>query len=94
MRQFQNLPESMPSIQVIVRFLLRMVILVIFAMFAGRSFAGSMVALLWMSAILCAVTAVLRRELPFRTDLNHWDEMTGYIALCSLAGGFALAAPA
>jgi hypothetical protein len=93
-RQSKNVPDSMPSIQVIVRFLLRMVILVIFAMFAGRSFAGSMVALLWMSAILCAVTAVMRRELPFRADLNHWDEMTGYIALCSLAGAFALTAPA
>jgi hypothetical protein len=32
----------MPSVQVNVRFLQRMVILVIFAMFAGRSFAGSM----------------------------------------------------
>jgi hypothetical protein len=94
-RQSKNVPDSMPSIQVIVRFLLRMVILMVFAMFAGRSFAGSMVALLWMSANLCTVTAVMRRELPFRAaDLNHWDEMTGYIALCSLAGGFAFAAPA
>jgi hypothetical protein len=83
----------MPSIQVVVRFALRMVILVIFAAFAGTSFAGSMVALLWMSAALCAVAAVMRRELPFRTDLNHWDEMTGYIALCALAGRFALPAP-
>ncbi|MCP4616723.1 MAG: hypothetical protein GY844_09810 [Bradyrhizobium sp.] len=84
----------MPSIQVIVRFLLRMVVLMVFAIFAGKTFAGSMVALLWMSAILCAVTAVMRRELPFRADLNHWDEMTSYIALCSLAGRFALATPA
>jgi hypothetical protein len=86
----ENLPESLKSIQVVVRFLLRMVILVIFAMFAGTSFAGGMVALLWMSAILCAVTAAMRRELPFRADLNHWDEMTGYVALCSLASRFAL----
>ena len=93
MRQSKDVPASIPSIQVIVRFLLRMVVLVIFAMFAGRSFAGSMIALLWMSAILCAVTAVIRRELPFRADLNHWDEMTGYIALCALAGAFAFTAP-
>lgn len=90
----ENLPEQLKSIQVVVRFALRMVILVIFATFAGTSFAASMVALLWMSAVLCAVTAIMRRELPFRADLNHWDEMTSYIALCSLAGRFALAAPA
>ena len=90
----ENLPQSLESIQVVVRFLLRMVILLIFAMFAGTTFAGNMVALLWMSVILCAVTAIIRRELPFRADVNHWDEMTGYIALCSLATRFATSAPA
>jgi uncharacterized protein YybS (DUF2232 family) len=89
----ENLPESLKSIQVMVRFGLRMGILVIFGVFAGTSFAGSMVALLWMSAILCAVYATMRRELPFRADLNHWDEMTAYIALCALASRFALPAP-
>ena len=84
----------MPSIQVMVRFALRMVILVIFAAFAGTSFAASMFALLSMSALLCAVAAVMWREPPFRTDLNHWDEMTSYLALCALASRFALSAPA
>jgi hypothetical protein len=79
----------MPSIQVMVRFALRMVILVIFAAFAGTSFASSMFALLSMSAILCAVTAAMRREPPFGADLNHWDEMTSYLALCALASRFA-----
>ena len=93
MRQSEKLPRSLKAIQVISRFLLRMVILVIFAAFAGTSFARSMVALLWMSAILCAVTAVMRRELPFRDELNHWDEMTSYIALCSLASAAAFSTP-
>jgi hypothetical protein len=53
-----------------------------------------MMALLWMSALLCAVTAMMRRELPLRAELNHWDEMTSYIALCCLATGFVLPAPA
>jgi hypothetical protein len=53
-----------------------------------------MVALLWMSAMLCAIAAVMRRDLPFRADLNHWDEMTGYMALCALASRFTLVAPA
>jgi hypothetical protein len=79
----------MPSIQVVVRFALRMVILVIFAAFAGTSFAASMVALLRMSAVLCVVAAVMRREAPFGAYLNHWDEMTSYLALCALASRFA-----
>jgi hypothetical protein len=88
-RHSQELPGSLKSLQAMWRFALRMVILVIFAAFAGTSFARSMVALLSMSALLCAVTAVMRRELPFRGELNHWDEMASYIALCSLASTLA-----
>jgi hypothetical protein len=87
------LPESLKSIQVVVRFMLRMAILLAFALLGGTSFARNMVALLWMSTVLCAVVATMRRELPFRTELNHWDEMTAYLALCSLASTFALPVP-
>ena len=91
MQPSQNLPGQLKTVQVVVRFVLRLAVLVLFAMFAGAGFAGSMVALSWMSAVLCAVAAVMRRERPFRDDLNHWDEMTAYMALCALAGRFALA---
>lgn len=94
MRQSENLPKALQSTQVVVRFVLRRVVLVVFAAFGGASFAGSMMALLWMSAVPCTIAAVLRRELPFREDLNHWDEMTCYLALCSLATRAALAGPA
>ena len=93
MSQSDDIPKPQQSIQVVVRFVLRMAVLVIFAAF-GTNFAGSMMALLWMSAVLCAATAIVRRELPLRGDLNHWDEMTSYIALCCLATRFALPAPA
>jgi hypothetical protein len=83
----------MPSIQVVARFALRIVILLVFATFARTSFAGSMFALLWMSAVLCAVAGVMRREPLFSANLNHWDEMTSYIALGALAGHFASSAP-
>jgi hypothetical protein len=89
-----GLPESLKSVQVLVRFLLRTLILLTFATFAGISFARSMVALLWMAAVLCAAVAALRRELPFRGELNHWDEMASYIALSSLASRFAVSDPA
>ncbi len=90
MKPSQNLPESLKSIQVVVRFMLRLAILLAFAWLGASSFAQNMVALALMSAALCAVYAVVQGELPFRADLNHWDEMTAYVALCSLASHFAL----
>jgi hypothetical protein len=40
-----------------------------------------------MSTILCAAVAIMRREPPFDTVLNHWDEMVTYAALCMLVSG-------
>ncbi|WP_338060356.1 hypothetical protein [Bradyrhizobium valentinum] len=48
----------------------------------------SLVALLWMAAILSAVVGAMRREPPFDAVLNQWDEMMAYSALCSLVIGF------
>jgi hypothetical protein len=76
------------STQVIVRFCLRMVILVIFAAFGGIGFDRSLTALLWMSTILSAVLATLEREQPLDAVLNHWDETMAYAALCCLVSGF------
>jgi hypothetical protein len=73
---------------VIVRFCLRMVILVFFATLGSIGFARSLAALLWMSTILGAVIATMRREPLFDKVLNHWDEMVAYAALCCLVSGF------
>jgi hypothetical protein len=64
-----------------------MIILVIFAAFASIGFGKSLVALLWMSTILSAVIGAIRREPPFDTILNHWDEAAAYAALCALVTG-------
>ena len=72
----------------IVRFGLRMIVLVIFAAFGGIGFDRSLTALLWMSAILSAVLATLERESPLDVVLNHWDETMAYAALCCLVSGF------
>jgi hypothetical protein len=85
--QFPDLPRESKSNQVMLRFGLRMIILVIFAAFASIGFGGSLVALLWMSTILSAVIGAIRRELPFDTVLNHWDEAAAYAALCALVSG-------
>jgi hypothetical protein len=77
----------------LVRFGVRIVILVAFANFGTIGFGGSLVALLWMSAIFSAVIAVIRREPPFDRALNHWDETAAYAALCCLVVGLGHAAP-
>jgi hypothetical protein len=76
------------STQVILRFGLRMVVLVIFAAFGGVGFDRSLTALLWMSAILSTVLAGLEQEDPFDAVLNNWDEAMAYAALCCLVSGF------
>ena len=94
MRQSNKLPASPGSIRVVARFLLRFTILLLFAAFSGAGFARGMVALLWMAAILCAVTALFRGEPPLDGDLNNWDEAAAYMAICCLANSFVLQAAA
>ena len=81
---------QLKSTEVIVRFCLRMIILVIFAAFGSIGFGRSLTALLWMSAILSAVLATFEREQPLDAALNHWDETMAYAALCCLVSGSTL----
>jgi hypothetical protein len=69
--QLPNLPRELRSTQVLVRFGLRMIILVVFATFGSIGFGRSFAALLWMSTILSAVIGAMKREPPFATVLNH-----------------------
>ena len=82
-----KLTRVVKSTEVIARFCLRMVILMIFAAFGGIGFDRSLAALLWMSTILSAVLATFGREQPLDTVLNHWDETMAYAALCCLVSG-------
>ena len=84
MAQHPILQRELKSTQVLVRFCLRMAILVIFAAFASIGFGRSLAALLWMSIILSAVIGVIKREPPFGSVLNHWDETVAYAALFAL----------
>ena len=78
----------------LIRFLLRIGILTIFAAFASIGFGRGLAALLWMSIILCAVIGTMKREPPFGAVLNHWDEIVAYAALFSLVSSFNHALPA
>lgn len=93
MAQLPDLPQELRSTQVLVRFCLRMIILAVFATFGGIGFGRSLAALLWMSTLLSAVIGVIRREAPFDTALNYWDETVAYAALCCLVSGLNQATP-
>jgi hypothetical protein len=70
---------------VIARLAVRSVLLAAFAAFGSIGFGRSLAALLWMSIILCATVALLRREPLFGAALNHWDECAAFGALFALA---------
>jgi hypothetical protein len=82
--QLPHPSQALSSTQVLVRFSLRMAILVCFASFGGIGFAHNLAALLWMTVILSAVVGTMKRERPFDTILNHWDEAVAYTALFCL----------
>ena len=83
----KQLPQQLQSVQVMVRFGFRLAIMIGFAVCSGAGFGRGLVTLLWMSALICALAGLVKREMPFAANLNHWDEMTAYVALCALGTG-------
>ena len=83
MQQLTKTPQT-GSAQVLARFGVRLIVLTAFAAFGSIGFGRSMVALLWMSTLLSAVIGGVRREPLLAPQLNHWDEMAAYGALCAL----------
>jgi hypothetical protein len=83
-QQNTNLTREAQTIRVIIRFWLRMVILLVFAAFSSIRFDQSLTLLLLMSTILSTVLATLKREQPLASFLNHWDEAITYAALSCL----------
>jgi hypothetical protein len=92
--QLPNLSREFSSAQVLIRFCLRMSILVIFAAFGSVDFGRSLGALLWMSVILSALIGAVKREPPFGGMLNYWDEAAAYAAAFSLVSVFNHTVPA
>lgn len=88
MAQLPHPSQKLRSVQVLIRFGLRLLILAGFAAFGSIGFGGSLIALLWMSTVLSAVIAIMRREPPFDATLNHWDETVSYAAICALVRDF------
>jgi hypothetical protein len=71
------------SVGVVLRFCVRMLILVVFASIGTVGFAKTFETLLAMAAIYCAGVGPFRREAPLGPVLTHYDEAAAY-ALCAL----------
>jgi hypothetical protein len=70
--------------RVLLRFSMRIVLLMGFASFSSIGFGNALAALLWMAVVLCSVVGMIRREPLFRGTLNHWDESVAFGALFAL----------
>lgn len=75
---------NVKSVQVAVRFGLRILILASFAAFGGPGFGRSFAALLLLSIVLCVVTGLMHHESLFARTLTHWDEAAAYGLLYAL----------
>ena len=79
LQHWPHLPRRLRSAQVLVRFGVRLLVLVAFASVGSIAFESeASMALFWMATILCAVDRRSFGESGLRHDLNHWDEMVAY----------------
>jgi len=85
-------PELSPYL-VLVRFCVRITILITFAAFSSIGFGSSLAALLAMAALLCTVVATVKRETMFSRALSHWDEAVAYAALYFLLVSLNMSSP-
>lgn len=84
-------PHQFSSSQVLFRFLLRLIVFTVCAVAATPGFRIMFPTLMFLSALACALAAVLRGEAIFGRVLTHWDEAAGYGALGCLFGGRSIA---
>lgn len=93
MAQLQNPPRDLSPHLVLVRFGVRITILMTFALLGSSGFGKSLAALSAMAAILCTLVATVRRETIFQRAFNHWDEAAAFAALHFLCVGLGFSPP-
>lgn len=84
MAELERSSRQLSPYLVLIRFCMRIIILIIFAAFGSVGFGMSLAALLAMAALLCTLVATVRREPMFSRALNHWDEAVAYAAVYAL----------
>ncbi|MBV9462205.1 MAG: hypothetical protein JO141_32465 [Bradyrhizobium sp.] len=93
MAELRHSSRELNPYLVLIRFCVRITILITFAAFSSAGFGMSLAALLAMAALLCTIVATVRREAMFSRALNHWDEAVVYAALYFLCVGLNLSLP-
>jgi len=86
--------RQLASFRVLLRFAVRMIVLVSFAAFSGTGFTSGLATLMCMAIVFSSLVAIILRERLFERALNHWDETVAYAAVFSFVGIFAHTAPA
>ena len=80
-----GLRELAASVQVLMRFCMRIVILGLFALASRQGFGRMLEGLLAFATFYCMVAATLRREALLGPTLTHFDEAAAYTAIACLA---------
>ena len=81
----EGLRELAASVQVLMRFCMRIVILGLFALASRQGFGKTLEGLLAFATFYCMVAATLRREALLGPSLTHFDEAAAYTAIACLA---------
>ena len=80
-----DIPRALGSIQVLIRFALRMVLLGVFAALGSEGFGKTFASLVTLAVFYCIFAAAIRGELPFGPVLTHFDEAAAYAVTGGLA---------
>jgi O-antigen/teichoic acid export membrane protein len=75
---------QLSSARVLLRFLLRMIILLTLSAAGGQAFSATLTGLLVFAAVYCLCVGALKREVPFRPLLTNWDEAAAYAFILCL----------
>ena len=76
-----TIPHQLNSLQILLRFMFRLLLLSTFATFGAQGFGTTFAAILALSATFCAVVGAMRREAMFGPVLTHWDEAAAYAVI-------------
>ena len=85
MKPTQSAPPEVLTAQVLARFILRLLIIGVFAAFGTQGFGKTAQSLFGLAAIYCVVLGAMRRETLLGPALTNFDEAAAYGLTASLA---------
>jgi hypothetical protein len=80
-----DIPRDIAITRVLVRFSMRMAILICFSFVGRQGFAKTLESLMALAACYCIVIGGFRRETPLDPILTHYDEAAAYALIAGLA---------